>query len=441
MRFLSLLLRPFLSDWRIAFSKVTSFFAWVLAGFALAFVLVSCGGGGGEGGVSGGGTGGGSPGPLANSAPASSFGSVVGLGSIFVGEFEFDDSPGKVTAQDGLLVSATDLGLGVQVSVVNEKTSQTLSLNANNPTGSIQIKRLFLGVLQANGESLKSGLVNGQVVYFDRRTAVIGATSVEGLRGVLVQVAGYLEPTLNQVVVTRIERATAAQVTQNQIYITAQVQSVDAATASVSVGFATVSLGSLTPTQEVKVNDIIRVQGSFSAGSMTTLVAARLSKIQPTLGFGGATFRGVVNSRPTAASPRTPLIVDGYEVQILTLLSMPELVDLRRGSVVEVQGTLDNTVLKNASLIIISNPKVTLPNEEPAPPDIEETPVVPRPDYRIFKSPIQEVFLDGSFKVRGVRVMLAGGPPSALTVGQIVSIAGEASADSKGFFVIGTLQP
>ena len=137
-------------------------FTWVFAGFALALGLMSCGGGGGEGGVSGGGTGGGTPGPISVSAPAISFGAIGGLGSIFINAFEFDDALNLVTSQDGFPVSASDLGMGVQVSVLNEKTSQTLNLTANNRTGGIQIKRLFLGVLQENGADIKKGLVNGQ---------------------------------------------------------------------------------------------------------------------------------------------------------------------------------------------------------------------------------------------------------------------------------------
>ena len=440
---LLLLLPRFLVGLGGAISKMARSLAWVLAGFALAFGLMSCGGGGGEGGVSGGGTGGGSPGPLANSAPANSFGSVVGLGSIFVGAYEFDDAVVKVTAQDGLPVTAADLGLGVQVSVLNEKTSQTLSLNANNPTGSIQIRRQFLGVLKANGADSKIGFLNGQVVYFDRRTAVVGTATIAGLRDTLVQVAGYLEPTLNQVVVTRIEPASQAQIAQDQIYIAARVQSIDAASASVSVGFATVSLAAIQPAQAVQVNDIIRVQGKLSSGSAPNLVAAKLTKITPLAGVGGSTFRGIVYSRPTAAAPNTPLIVDGYEVQLPSSL-IASLVDLRRGSLVEVRGTLDNTVLKNASLVIIGSPKTTLPDEEL----VVDQPIInpngrPQGDYLIFKSPVQSVNADGSFVVRGVRVVLfnprPGSPGPSVQVGEIISLAGEAATDAAGFYIFAQL--
>lgn len=410
----------------------------VIVGVALAFGLTSCGGGGD--GVSGGGTGGGGPRPGITFSPAFSFGSVSGLGSIFVGKYEFDDAVGKVTAQDGLPVSASDLGLGVQVTVLNEKTSQTLDSNANNPTGSIQIKRLFMGILRASGPDLEIGLVNGQVVYFDRRTAVVGAAKASDFIGTLVQVAGYLEPTLNQVTVTRIERASAAQIAQNQIYITARVQSVDAASASASVGFATVSLAALQPAQTVEVNDVIRVQGSFSATSTSTLIAAKLNKIRPVPGLGGSTFRGIVNTRPTPAAPTTPLTVDGYEVQLLQS-EIAVLPDVRVGALVEVQGTLDGTILKSARLVVVAGPKVLLAGEDPGPdPPIVGPRDAPKPDYVISKSPVQSVNADGSFVVRGIRVVpfiKPGSPaPQPFTVGQVISIAGEARSDASGFYVL-----
>ena len=417
--------------------------AWVFVGFALAVGLMSCGGGGGEGGVSGGGTGGGSPGPVSSAVPAISFGPVVGLGSIFVGGFEFDDAPGKVTAQDGFPIRVGDLGVGVQVSVLNERSSQTLDVAGNNTVSGIEIKRLFMGVLQKNGKDLNSALVNGQLVYFDRRTVKLGAPSVFDLQGKLVQIAGYLEPTLNQIIATRIEPASAEQIAQNQIYITARVQSVDEVSASVSVGFATVSLAALQPAETIQVNDVIRVQGSLNSGPSSTVTAAKLIKIRPIAGFGGSTFRGIVNSRPTPDAPNTPLIVDGYDVQIPDSL-LASLINVRRGSLVEVTGTLDGTVFKNARLAVIDNPKVTLPGEKPVndppPPNVDGAPAQ---DYRISSSPVQSVNADGSFVVRGVRVVpdtTSPRPVPKVVVGQIVSLAGEALADADGFYIFARLE-
>jgi hypothetical protein len=404
----------------------------LLTGLVLSISLTSCGGG-----VSGGGTGGGGPkGPLDAASLASSFGSVNGLGSIFVGLYEFDDAIAKVTAQDGFPVTANDLAMGVQVSVANQITSQSLALNANNATSSILIKRMFMGVLRANPGNSESALLNGQQLFFDRRTAVAGALSPLGLVDTWVQVSGYLEPTLNTVVITRIEPATAAQITQNQIYLTARVLSVGAANATASVGFATLSLVNISPAVTIKANDVVRVQGTFEAASTTVVSAARVTQLKPESGEGGSTFRGIVSSRPTAASPSTPLVVDGYTIE-LPVNTIPA--DVRRGSVLEVRGLLTGTTLTSVSYTVVSNPKITLPGEDP----IEDVPSgnpngVPLPDYLIYKSPVQSVNADGSFVVRGLRVIpfvIPGQSAPVVVVGQVISIAGEARSDALGFYI------
>jgi hypothetical protein len=408
-----------------------------LALVVLAVGLASCGGG-----VSGGGTGGGSTTPLTGAGPANNFGAVSGLGSIFVGHYEFDDALDKVNAQDGLPVSVGDLGLGVQVSVLNETVSQALTLNANNPTRSIQIKRMFMGILKLNPNGPKTLLLNGQEVFLDRRTLVVGAGDSTELLGTMVQIAGYLEPTLNYILATRIEPASAAQIAQNQIYLSARVQSLDAASSSVSVGFATVSLASLQAVEPLQVNDFIRVQGTLNSKS-TIITAMKLTKLKPAAGEGDLTFRGIVHSRPTDANPDVALVVDGYEVQ-LTDDARAVLPELRRGSLVQVSGRLENLLVKDASVTIIDNPQVTLPGETTATWKEVDTGKngSARPDFRIYKSPVQTVNADGSFIVRGLRVRLVvpdGAPAPSIRAGQIVSITGEASADIDGFYIRGNL--
>jgi hypothetical protein len=415
----------------------TVLMAW-LALVVLAVGLASCGGG-----VSGGGTGGGSTTPLVGAGPANNFGAVSGLGSIFVGNYEFDDALDKVSAQDGLPVNEGDLGLGVQVSVLNDTVSQSLSLNANNPTRSIQIKRMFMGVLERNPNGPKALTLNGQEVFLDRRTLVVGADASTELLGSMVQVSGYLEPTLNYVLATRIEPASAAQIAQNQIYLSARVQSVDAASSSVSVGFATVSLASLQASEPLQVNDFIRVQGIVGNTSTNIITAMKLTKLKPTAGEGDLTFRGMVHARPTDAHPDVALVVDGYEVQ-LSENAPVVLHDLRRGSLVQVSGRLENLVVKNAAVTIIDNPQVTLPGETTATwtEEITGKNGNPLPDFRIYKSPVQTVNEDGSFVVRGLRVRLVvpnGVPAPTITVGQIVSITGQAATDFAGFYIRGNL--
>jgi hypothetical protein len=409
-----------------------------LAVVVLALGLVSCGGG-----VSGGGTGGGgSTTPLTGAGPANNFGAVSGLGSIFVGDYEFDDALDKVTAQDGLPVSEGDLGLGVQVSVLSATASQALALNANNPTRSIQIKRMFMGILTPSSSDSNQLMLNGQAVFLDRRTVVLGATNTDELLDTMVQIAGYLEPTLNYIVATRIEPASAQQIAQNQIYLSARVQSVDVGGSSVSVGFATVSLASLKVDEPLQVNDIIRVQGTLGGKSGGDVTAVKLTKLKPVAGEGELTYRGTVNTRPTDTNPDTALVVDGYEVQ-LTEAARDKLRNVRRGSVVQIHGQQVGLVIKEATLTMLSNPQVTLPGEDVATwSEPANRGAAPRPDYRIYKSPVQIVNEDGSFVVRGLRVRLVvpdGVPVPVVMVGQIISVTGQIATDTDGLYIRGKL--
>ncbi len=373
--------------------------------------------------------------------PAVSFGAVVGLGSIFVGPYEFDDELQKVSSQDGLPVRASDLGLGTQVTVVNNVVSQTLSLTGSNPIANVQIKRMFLGVLQASTDNLdKFTLLNGQKIYTDRRTVLIGASSIAGLVNTQVQVAGYLEPDLNIVIATRIEPATPEQVIQNQIYLSARVQAVDTTNSTVSVGFANINLSNVPGATSVQVNDIIRVQGTITGinTGVAMVAAGKLSQLKPVAGAGDVTFRGIVNSRPTTQSPTLSLIVDGYEVQLAGGLNAANNSDLRRGSLVEIRGRLDTLIVKNANLEIVANPAEDLVGEPPV-----IAPPISNPglkaDYKIFRSPIQNINPDGSLVVRGQRVVvlreMISPPPPPLVVGQIISVEGEARLDAQGFYL------
>lgn len=413
--------------------------ASLLAGMALAFSLVSCGGG--ADGVSGGGTGGGSPSRLPGSNPASSFGPVTGLGSIFVGSYEFDDALQKVTAQDELPVRAGDLGLGVHVSVLNDVGSQSLSLNAENPTSGIQIKRMFLGKLETDGSNAERLLLNGQTVFTDRRTVLVGTSQKQTLIGSMVLVSGYLEPTFNHVIATRIEPASPDQLAQRQIYLSARVQTVDLTRSIASVGFASISMADIQMTEPVRVGDFIRVQGSFvdPSAAAPVVMAAKLAKLKVAAGNGNLTFRGIVYSRPSNALPAAPLVIDGYEIQ----LAAPDqelFTYMRQGSVVEVSGQIENVRVINAKVRVIANPRVTLPGEEEALalPATGRQVDAPEPDYLIYQSPVQSVNSDGTFVVRGLRVRLfapLGIPVPTVAVGQIVSVEGEAKFDASGLYI------
>jgi hypothetical protein len=418
------------SGWRQAFHKLSiTQLKILLSGMAMALYLMACGGG-----VSGGGTGGGTP---VQPNVASSIGPVRGFGSIFVGKIEFDDAIEKVTSQDGLPVDANDLALGVQVSILS--TTTTLSTTDINAVAGIEIKRLFMGTLEVVSDTGKSILrLNGQRVLTDRRTVVVDAASAQALAGTRVHVSGYLEPVRNDIIATRIEPVKSSAPARDTVYITGSVRSIDTEKQIASLGFTTVSYADVPSISgELNAGDVVRVEAKFSTAAPLQLIAFRLTKLSAVPGKGDVVLRGVVQSRPSAASPRTALIVDGYSIQISDAV-LSELPDLRRGSTVEVIGRLENTTVQNASLRIIGYPIDTLPGEEPVQEPPADPGAPPVDDYEI-KGGIVESVDPGSasYVVRGIRIQMPLGSslPPEIYVGSVVSIAGEVRQDATGFYL------
>jgi hypothetical protein len=390
---------------------------------ALLALLVSCGGGGG---VSGGGTGGSS---LTSSM---SSGVISGLGSIYVGGFEFTDELSSVTSQDGQVVKPQDLGLGVHVSV--RAKSDRLQSSTENQAERIQIQRWFMGMLEVQRTSASSAgvlRVNGQRVLTDRRTIVVGAASATAFEGRKVHVSGYLEPTNNDIVATRIELTSETLAKNSLVFLTARVQSIDAVVGMASLGFATVSF-SLSTNEALSVGNVIRIEAEPSSAMARRFSALKIEKIVPTSGTSDLALRGVVQSRPSAASPNSPLMVDGYTID-LTSADFATLSQVRKGSVIEVKGRLEELTIKNASVRIVANPIETVLGEEPLVNAVEPSDF----DYFIDQAIVQSVNVpDNSFVIRDTRIRIVGGRlPPEIYAGARVSLAGVVKQDANGFYL------
>ncbi len=412
---------------RLFTGSTRSFTAWLMIS-TLALVLASCGG---AGGVSGGGTGGGIP---------VSTGPINGFASIIVAGYEFDEPISLTTSQDGLPVVPSDLGLGVHVSILG--ATQTLDTSALNKVGSIEIRRWFMGnlVAEQNSDS-RTGVrlsINGQRILTDRRTIVVDAVSAQAFAGKKVQVAGYLEPVRNDIIATRIELAKPELAATQKAYITGRVESVSAVSQTASLGFATIDFANVASEEALQAGEIIRFEANTAGSVNTAFKATKLTKITPSLGAGDVTLRGVVLSRPSEASPNTALIVDGYVVQLAATQIAQNLADIRRGSVVEVTGRLNQTTtVQNAQVRIIGYPVDTLPGEqsvqEPPPPN---NGVVD--DYIIRGGIVESVnTVSNSFVLRGVRIQMPNGVPlpAEVYVGSKISIAGQVKQDEAGFYL------
>ncbi len=399
----------------------------VLLCLATAAVVVACGGGGG---VSGGGTGGAIP------VSSSSIGPINGLGSIIVAGTEFEDPISLTQAEDGAKPTSSDLTLGVQVSVTG--VTQTLQASAINPVQSIVIQRRFMGILSASAADGTVRLsINGQRILTDRRSIVVGKAGAQEFAGQKVLVSGYLEPSRNDIIATRIELAPAGT-PADRVYVTARVQSVDADAQLTSLGFTTVSYARATGAgNAIQVGDVIRFEGTAVSGSTTGVIASRWSNVGIGAAQGDITLRGVVASRPTAASPNTPLVVDGLTVPI-SPAALAALTDLRRGSTVEVKGRLDQTSVLNASVRIIGYPIDPLPGEEFVQEPAPIPGALPFDDYVLKGGVVESVDkLSNSYVIRGIRIQMPAGAalPPDVYVGSVISIAGQVRQDPTGFYL------
>ncbi|TAG26148.1 MAG: hypothetical protein EAZ37_10315 [Burkholderiales bacterium] len=394
-----------------------------LLGLAVAILMMACGGG-----VSGGGTGGSLP-------VSSSRGPVNGLGSIIVAGIEFDDPIRRTEAEDGAKLTSSDLTLGVQVAVIGE--SQTLEPKSINRVKSIIIQRRFMGTLIVKDQQGQMHLsINGQRILMDRRSIVVGKRAVKEFAGQKVLVSGYLEPYRNDIIATRIESAPAA-ISADKVYVTARVLAVDSSAKLASLGFTTVAYAQATGSgSAIQAGEIIRFEGTATAGSTTGVIATAWRQVGSKAPQGNITLRGVVTSRPTAASPNTPLVVDGYTIP-LSQAALTALTDLRRGSTVEVKGQLDQTTILNASVRIIGYPIDPLPGEESVQEPAPQPGAPPYDDYLIKGGTVESVDLaDNSFVLRGIRIKMPAGAalPPEVYVGSVISIAGQVRLDQNGLY-------
>jgi Domain of unknown function (DUF5666) len=399
-----------------------------LMSLLVATLMVACGGGGG---VSGGGTGGSVPVPVSGSA-----GPINGLGSIIVAGIEFDDPINQIVAEDGAKISSQNLTLGVQVIVLGE--SPSLKPNETNRVQSIVIQRRYMGILnvaEINGKTRLS--INGQRILTDRRSIVVGRNAAADFVGQKVLVSGYLEPFRNDIIATRIELAPVS-IPAERIYVTGKVQSVDTSAKLASIGFTTVSYAKATSSDTaIQAGDIIRFEGTAVSGSTTGVIASRWNNVSARAALGEVTLRGVVSSRPTVASPNSPLIVDGYTV-LITPAAVAKLTDLRLGSAVEVKGKLDQTNILNPGLRIIGNAIDPLPGETAVPDPVPQPGSDPFNDYLIKRAVVESVDqASNSYVLRGIRVKMPRNAPlpPEVFVGNLISVEGQVQQDAAGLYL------
>ena len=325
------------------------------------------------------------------------------------------------------------IGPGVQLGIV--PSLRKISPTQTQAVSSRYALRAAVGVLQYEAAAvlpIDFFFINGQRILVDRRTVVIGASTLAGLANQTVAVSGYLEPQRNDIIATRIEPIPAGIDLAGQSVISAQVRSVDTQTQIASLGFAQLRLGTIDPATPVRAGQMLNLRVRRNGAAFEPLDGQALGAVSAT---GELVLRDVVTSRPLPGNSQLPLTIGGYTVEVSTALAsiVPT---LRLGMVVEVLGSqAGSTQIIAQSIRIISIPINPLPGEVPA--GEEPKSDTPRDEYRILNASIEQLSaVQRSFILRGIRVQLhEGQPPVNLMNGQIISVFGEFKIDAQGQYL------
>lgn len=283
-----------------------------------------------------------------------STGVITGFGSIIVNGIRFDDSLATIKDDDGTLHTSADLKLGMIVSITASPVTTT-------PAGSTAKASTitFASALRGAIESIvgQSIVVLGQTVQVTP-TTVFDDSVVGGIAGLavgqIVEVHGFVDPTSNQIVATRIERQASANApVVNKLQ--GEVQSLNTtartfAIGSVAISYAGIAASAL-PSLANGVVVTVELAPSPATGTRTALtvraVAVKVEDNEQTQ----------LNGSVSAFTSTSNFSVNGVAVDASKASFPNGSTGLKLGAHVEVQGTSSNGVL------VASSVKVDAQNE------------------------------------------------------------------------------
>ena len=207
-------------------------FGWTTTLTALVAVglITACGGGG---------SGSGSPGAV--TASAFTAGPVRGFGSIIVNGVRFDDSGAEIENEDGVRGSSDDLRLGSMVEIesgrIDDSTGRATAVR-------IRFGSEIKGPVASVDVAANSFVVLGQVVEVKPETVFddsLGASSVAGLTGKVVEVHAQRDAATGHYVATRIE----AEDDASGFKLRGTISALDTTAKTFRIGDAVISYASL----------------------------------------------------------------------------------------------------------------------------------------------------------------------------------------------------
>ena len=318
------------SRWRHAFAAV-------LAGSALAALLVACGGGGGD--------------APSGTATAQSFasGPITGLGSVIVNGVRFDDSSARVEDDDGGSHNSRDLKLGMMVEI------QAGSIDDNAAKASASLIR-FGSELVGPVASIDA---TAQTLRVLDQTIEVKSTTVfeDGLAGFsaiavnqVLEIHAQFDGSTGRYVATRIERESGVAAFRLRGVVSALVNTATDKTFKIGdavINFAGVAAADLPAAfadgQRVRVR--LATTGQVNGQWVALSVRTGMRRVED---HGDARLRGLV----TAFTSPQQFEIQGIAVDASNARFEPNAAAVKLGALVEVRGTA------SAGKIVASRVKV-----------------------------------------------------------------------------------
>lgn len=384
----------------------------VLGAAAIVLGLVACGGGGGGDGTTAGAA------SSASTTTAASFtqGTLTGFGSIIVNGVRFDDSSASVTDDSGATMTASALGLGMQVEVDGDRVA-----NGAAKAHAVRFGSIVLGPVASIDASAQTFVVLGQTV--DVSTDTVFDSSLAGgiaslATNALVAVHGLPDTATGHLIATRIDSASGATAYK----LRGKVASLDTGAKTFAIGGAVIDYAAIAAADvpaTLADGVTLRVVLATTPNALGQWVATRL-------GAGGAgkpadKAEALLRGTITAFTSATAFSVNGITVDASGASFPDGTSGLALGVAVEVAGSVSNGVLA-ATLVRLESAHAHDDGHRPA----------------LHGSITAIDTVAQTFVVHGVTVSYAGtvayvnGTAADLALGKVVSVTGTIGATSGG---------
>jgi len=292
-----------------------------------ALALLGCGGGGG---VDVGGTG--------TSQPGYAQGSISGFGSIVVNGVHYDESAATVRDEDGNLIDAADLALGMTVSIEASDIDRTALTGvadtitvAGELVGRVDAVDAAAGTLTVFGQPVRSGSVT---VFDERLTGGLAAVSV----GDEVRVYALLDDAGGDYRARRIEPVTST----DHYLVRGTVTALDTTARTFDIGTQNFVYDAGTAPAGLANGATVRITTSTSKDAQGRWTVRGASVDNPSLEDGDEVeIEAIVTSVPQSGH----LVVGGYTVDARSAEIEPAGTVVQVGDAVEVEGAVVDGVV------------------------------------------------------------------------------------------------